>query len=169
MLDYESILYRFRLEDGVLVWNLLSGNSREEKIFNTKFANKPAGSLHKSSGYIRVNVDHQDYLAHIIVFMLYYGYRPEMVDHKDCNKLNIHPLNLRAADSTTNTHNASKSSRNTSGFKGVSYHKASGQWQGRIMFKGKSYSAGLHSTPEAANEALIQLRKKLHGEYARNT
>ncbi len=47
MLDYESILYRFRLEDGVLVWNPLSGNSREEKIFNTKFANKPAGSLHK--------------------------------------------------------------------------------------------------------------------------
>lgn len=56
---------------------------------------------------------------------------------------------------------------NTSGYKGVSWHKGVGKWHASIGFQGKSYSLGYFDDPKEASEAYQKAREELHGEYLR--
>lgn len=50
---------------------------------------------------------------------------------------------------------------NTSGAKGVSWHRASGKWAARIQIKGKQISLGYYDTVEEAAEARKAAENKL--------
>src|SRR3546814_19429337 len=55
------------------------------------------------------------------------------VDHRDLDKANNRWLNLRLATSGQNQANTPKRRRNTSGIKGVYWHKSVAKWQAAIM------------------------------------
>jgi hypothetical protein len=95
------------------------------------------------------------------------GTWPKLLDHIDGNGINNRLENLREATSSQNAHNMRKSRRNTSGFKGVSKHKATGSWQANIALNGKQRFLGLFDTAKAASEAYDAAAEKLHGEFAR--
>ena len=59
------------------------------------------------------------------------------VDHIDNNKKNNKLTNLRFATSRENNQNASLSSKNTSGTKGVSWNKKAMKWTAQIKINGK--------------------------------
>jgi hypothetical protein len=56
---------------------------------------------------------------------------------------------------------------NTSGYKGVTKHSDK-HWRGEVTALGKKHRTKLHLTPEAAFEALRDIRRQVHGEYASN-
>ena len=59
------------------------------------------------------------------------------------------------------------SSDNTTGFKGVSYHKQRKKFVSNIGFNGKLKHLGYYATAEQAHQAYVAAAKELHGEFAR--
>lgn len=54
---------------------------------------------------------------------------------------------------------------NTSGYKGVSWHKGKSKWYARIMFQGKNYSLGYYSDIEQAVIVRKTAEKELHKDF----
>lgn len=92
----------------------------------------------------------------------------EIADHINGNPLDNRRANLRLATRSQNNMNRKKSSRNKSGFKGVSLHKQNGKWVARIGKDGKYKHLGLFNTPEEAYAAYCEAAKDKdwHGEFA---
>jgi hypothetical protein len=86
------------------------------------------------------------------------------IDHK--NKLNNHVSNLRWVTCSQSNINKGLKSNNTSGYKGVSFHKQSGLWAAYINVNGKRTSLRTHNTAEDAARAYDLKAKELHGEFA---
>ena len=89
----------------------------------------------------------------------------ECVDHKDNNKTNNHITNLRWATTNENQHNSSISSRNTSGCKGVCWHKKAKKWHARIMIDGIHVFIGLFDNLEDARTARFNRANEAFGIY----
>ena len=89
-----------------------------------------AGSYDKQSDCYKVGLNGEKYLVHRIVYCLLNGSIPDdlEVDHKDGNRLNNSPCNLRLVTSKLNARNSKFRSNNTSGIHGVGkYARRSGQ------------------------------------------
>ena len=87
-------------------------------------------------------------------------------DHRDRNGLNNTRSNLRACTNAENMRNTGAQANNTSGYKGVSWHKQSGKWAAYIKANWKRKHLGLFTTPEAAHAAYCKAALELHGEFA---
>ena len=88
------------------------------------------------------------------------------VDHIDGNKLDCRRTNLRLCTHAGNMRNCRMRKNNTSGRKGVSWHRKSGKWQAQIRVNGKLIHIGLFEFPDEAATAYDQAAMKLHGEFA---
>lgn len=150
-------LFDYR-EDGQLIW-------RKYRAHNAR-AGDVAGYL-KNHGYLYVGVDDKRFLAHRVVFVWHHGYLPPDVDHINGVRLDNRIENLRAASRGENLQNSKKSTRNTSGFKGVSWCKRKLKWRANICENYKQISLGYFDTPEAAHEAYKAAALKHFGEFAR--
>jgi hypothetical protein len=89
------------------------------------------------------------------------------IDHIDGDGINNRRDNLRIATRSQNLCNQRLNARNKSGFKGVSWHSASAQWQSHIMLHGKSRNLGCFACPTAAHIAYAKASHALHGEFGR--
>lgn len=89
----------------------------------------------------------------------------EMTDHINGNGLDNRRANLRPATTAENTRNRRLNSDNTSGFKGVGWHKSSSKWRAVIQIYGTHIHLGLFDTPEAAHEAYCTAAKEYFGEF----
>ncbi len=141
----------------------------DHKRVNTRLANKRAGSLQKSTGYHQCVVGGIYYKAHRILYMLYHNTTiPDrlQVDHEDENKLNNTFKNLRLGTSSQNRCNVSKQKNNTSGYKGVYFHKGNKKFVARITVFGKYLCLGCYVTAEEAHEAYKVASVKYHGEFS---
>lgn len=90
----------------------------------------------------------------------------ELVDHRDGNGLNNRRDNLRVATPRENASNCRLYSSNTSNFKGVYWHNASGKWNAQIRVNNKRISLGYFDDPEEAHAAYCEAARKYHGEFA---
>lgn len=88
------------------------------------------------------------------------------VDHIDRNKLNNQRSNLRTCTHSQNHCNIGARSRNTSGFKGVSFNKRKECWETRIRSGNLVKSFGGFKTPEEAYAKYCEEAARLHGEFA---
>lgn len=149
----------FEYRDGDLIWKV-STNSRAP-------AGKIAGTV-RPAGYRGIQINGKLYLAHRLIFLMHSGYLPRFIDHIDNDQSNNRIENLRAATQIENLWNQAINSSNTSGFKGVVFHKATGKWRAQVQKDNKRHWGGYHDTAEKANEAAIALREKLHGEFVRH-
>lgn len=93
--------------------------------------------------------------------------RCEIVDHVNGNTLDNRRINLRLATYSGNRTNGKRQSNNTSGYKGVTWHKQSHKWQAGVKAKGHSYYLGLFDDPREAHEAYKLKAVELFGEFAR--
>lgn len=90
-----------------------------------------------------------------------------LTDHINNDKLDNRRENLRTATDTENNLNRRQRTDNTSGFRGVSFHKATKKWQAAIACKRKWKSLGYFATREDAARAYDAAALQLHGEFAR--
>jgi len=170
-----SQLFDYDKESGWLFWKSrplsMFVDKRSFNIFNTQFAGERAGSIkRKQSGncYIEINLLGKSTLAHRIVWKLHYGTEPPLIiDHVDGDGTNNKIENLREATIHQNGWNAKKSSRNNSGYKGVSFNTEKNKWRAAIHVNGKTRLLGYFSSPEEASEAYKKASMELHGVFLR--
>ena len=91
----------------------------------------------------------------------------DCVDHRDVDKLNNRWENLRAACHSENGTNRKLFPNNTSGYKGVSWHKRMGKFQAHISKNRVDRYLGTFDDAESASEAYVKASEKYHGEFAR--
>ena len=83
------------------------------------------------------------------------------VDHIDKNKLNNIVENLRWVTRSENDRNRSMMANNTSGFKGVCFHKHKKKYQANIRYEGKNLHLGYFDTAEQAGRAYDKKAKEI--------
>ncbi|MBU3186553.1 HNH endonuclease [Clostridium estertheticum] len=89
----------------------------------------------------------------------------ELVDHIDHNKADNRKENLRIVTNSQNGMNTIISSNNTSGTKGVRWHKKREHWIARIEVDNKEHQKEFINKKDAiAYRKLLEI--KYHGEYA---
>lgn len=113
------------------------------------------GSPHKL-GYIRVSLDWNEYLAHILAWFYMTGEWPKGdVHHKNHDKADNRWVNLE--DLTREQHAATKRMMrtNTTGFTGIFHHKGSTGWS--AIYRNKHL--GVFPTKEEAHEAYLKAKR----------
>ena len=89
------------------------------------------------------------------------------VDHIDGNKLNNQKNNLRVCDNRHNHFNMSLYKTNTSGFKGVYWHRKAGKWVAQIYRDKKHYYLGCFDFLLEAALAYDKAAIDLFGDFAK--
>ncbi len=148
----------FDYRDGNLYWRIRPSN-------NVKMS-EPAGYL-RPDGYRVIKADGRNHQAHRLIWIWHYGEVPEYIDHKDGNPRNNHIENLRLATISQNNMNCAKNTANTSGYKGVSWHKGSGKFQAHISINGRNIYLGYFTDQADAHAAYVASANKNYGEFAR--
>lgn len=87
------------------------------------------------------------------------------VDHIDGDKLNNRKSNLRLCSIAENSRNQKRRSTNTSGYKGVSFHRSSGKWHARITKHYRTIFLGEFGSAKEASAAYIIASREHHGDY----
>lgn len=128
---------------------------------------KKAGRV-DSQGYVVVRVKGKDVRAHRVIFCMHHGFVPSFVDHADGNKTNNKIENLRQCSISENSTNKKLGANNTSGAKGVSWHKATGKWQVNISVNKRQRNFGYFEDFEFAELVAVEARNKYHGCFARH-
>jgi hypothetical protein len=122
-------------------------------------------------GYLRVQLTRNKTIHFKFIHKLIaeaYLLNPEnkkCVDHIDNNKHNNNLINLRYATIQENSRNTKLSSKNTSGTKGVCWHKKSMRWRAQICINGKRITLGNFLNKDDAITIRIQKAKDEFGEY----
>jgi HNH endonuclease/AP2 domain len=161
MIDYEFAKewLRYNDETGDLFW-IKSPNGR------VKIGSIAGFEINKPN-YRCVCFRGRYYLSHRIAWLLKTGILPDSkIDHKDRNGLNNKWSNLRLASDQQNQANRQRGINNTSGYKGVFWHKSSRKWCSAIMVNGKNKWLGTFISPEDAQVAYLAAAKMYFGEYA---
>lgn len=87
-------------------------------------------------------------------------------DHTCGNKGCCNPYHIRLATNTQNVRNQGLHKNNTSGYKGIYWHKTNKKWVAHIMVDRKSIYLGSFYSSEEAHEVYCKAAKKYHGEFA---
>lgn len=115
-----------------------------------------------SKGYVRICIDRLRISAHILAWLYITGEYPTgPVDHVNGITSDNRFCNLRVVDRATNMQNQRTAHKNNmSGFLGVSPY--GNVWRAEIGLSGKKKHIGYFSTPEAAHEAYLVVKRRAH-------
>lgn len=156
-------------ETGILTWKVRPPHhftdSRAMNGWNTQYSQKIAGTnIH---GYICIKINRRAYKAHRLIWKMVTGNTPSVdIDHKDCNPTNNVWTNLREATHNENMYNKKTTSKNQSGYRGVSFHKPTGKYQAQINVNRTKKYLGVYDKPEQAHQAYLAAQLQFHQQFA---
>lgn len=170
-------LFSYDPSSGNLIWNERPlahfTTARVHKMWNTRFASKKAGARNfrrdGSREQIRVDVFGVAKAAHRIIWEMCNGPIPEgmMIDHINGDPWDNRITNLRLATNSQNGMNRKTPKTNTSGFKGVTFNRASGKYVAQIKVRSKQIHLGYFGTAEEAHSAYVDAGANVHGDFFR--
>lgn len=115
-----------------------------------------------SEGYWIVSLDGISYRRARLAWLYVTGDWPKgEVDHIDRRRSNDRWENLREVTSAQNKENTHRMSNNTSGYRGVSFHRPSGKWRARVTVSGVDHCGRYWSTAEEAKTERDEMRAAL--------
>jgi hypothetical protein len=142
---------------GIFVWRATRSRAKVGSV---------AGSF--NYGYRRIGINGQFYFAHRLAWLHVYGEWPSgELDHINLDKADNRLVNLRLANRSLNMANSPKSSRNTSGFKGVRRCKDCDRYAAEVRVHGRTIHLGLFRTAEEAHAAYVAGARKVFDDFAR--
>lgn len=128
-----------------------------------RIVNRPCGIKSNSHGYGQVRIDDKMYLVHRVIWLLVYGEWPNgEIDHINGNRMDNRIKNLRVVNKSKNMHNRGMNRNNSSGYPGVSFHKASNKYQAQITVDSKVIHLGFFDSKEEAFLAYQLAKIKYH-------
>ena len=117
-------------------------------------------SNRKGNGYVGIGRQY----AHRLAWLFVHGRWPHGdIDHINGDKLDNRIGNLRECSRSENQRNHGLTTRNRSGFKGVSQRRD--RWIATIVVHGKQSYLGTFEAPEQAAIAYLDAAVRLHGEF----
>ena len=132
--DYLNSILDYNKESGIFTWIKV-------KVKNQVKNGSIAGYI-DNKGYVRIQIDGKNYMAHKLAWLSVYGILPDMIDHINQVKSDNRILNLRAVDNLENSKNRKICTSNTSGCMGVTWKKSKNRWVARINVDGKRVYLG---------------------------
>jgi len=166
-IEYLNECFECLGNDGLLIWKIRPishfKDDRSQMLQNAQFAGRVAGS---GKPYLRSKIANNSFLNHRIIFFMSHGFIPQEIDHIDGNKANNRLDNLREATRSQNMHNKSMPRNNTSGIKGVHFHKYTKKWTAACKINNKFHHLGLFESVDEAAQAVIKFREDALGNFA---
>ena len=117
------------------------------------------------NGYQQISLKKKNKTVHRLVMetFAFNIYNKRFIDHIDGNKTNNCIFNLRYATQQENNFNQKLRCDNTSGYKGVLWHKKREKWVAQIYLKTKLIHIGYYNDKEDAIEARRRKARELFG------
>ena len=113
----KEILKHLEYENGWLVWNKSIGNNKKGSIAGTK-----------KGRYQQIRFKGKAYYTHRLIWELFNGEEPEIIDHQNKNKWDNRIENLMNGSKQANNKNHKLNRRNKTGFMGVNWSKVKNKW-----------------------------------------
>ena len=166
--EYLKTVLHYDPDVGIFTWASRSEHvfkdSRSFKIWTKRYEGAPAGTS-RADGYINIAItvggQRNNYLAHRLAFLYMTGRLPAaQTDHTNHNRQDNRWVNLRSVTHQENGMNQKISSRNTSGFVGVSWMARGNKWRARIKIRGEERHLGTFSSLLSAVMARNDASKK---------
>lgn len=156
-LTYEGAIEAFEYRDGELFWKI--------KPAMRVYVGDKVGWLDKNATHLRVLYKGKRVLVHRIIYLMHYGFLPDIVDHIDRNPLNNQIENLREATKSQNCCNKKVRRDNETGIKNVTLYKPTGKWLVKICVDGKPKHIGYFTDIEDARIAAENAGRLYHGQF----
>lgn len=153
----DELLEMLEYRDGELYWKKPNTN-------RLKPGDK-AGSM-SNCGYHHTMVKGTLYKTHRLIFLMFYGYLPECVDHINCITTDNRIENLRAATKAENCRNSRKQRDTKSGIKNVHWRGQAKMWRVQLTLNNKAVRIGMFKDKELAELVAYEAREKYHGKFA---
>lgn len=126
-----------------------------------------AGTM-KPNGYRRIGILKRYYYEHRLAWLYMTGSWPEgEIDHANGDPSDNRWCNLRPATRSQQSANRPLQKNNTTGLKGVQWHKVRKRWMAVITVDRKTICLGFYHTPEAAYEAYCKASDEYFGPFSR--
>jgi hypothetical protein len=138
---------------GILIWKDNRSNMIKGSI---------AGSVN-SAGYKTITINSKTFRVQRIIWIMMFGYIPNdfFIDHVNGNKIDNRLENLRLATNSQNQQNRPAPKNNSSGYRGVTWHKQMNKWMARISHHGKRKLIGFFDSAEDAYKAYKNEAKEI--------
>jgi hypothetical protein len=152
--------FDYNPDTGIMTW--IKNPPRGQKVAGNSFGNY-------SNGYLIGMFKRKMYRVHRLAWMWMTGeWPPGDIDHINGIRDDNRWVNFRIADDVQNQQNAKMPKSNTSGVKGVHWHKRDCKWVVNLKIKGKNYCFGAFKDFEFAALVAEEAREKYHGTFARH-
>ena len=156
---HELFYYR---EDGNLI-------RKKSTTGNGNYAGRAIGTNPKkdrANRYSTTKIQGQHWCVHKLIYLYHHGIVPDQLDHINRNTTDNRIENLRPVSASQNASNRTLFKTSTSGYKGVSWHKASNKWFVYVDVNKKRKNIGYFEDLELADLVATEARNKYHGAYA---
>ncbi len=169
--EYLQECFDYNEELGELIWKVRPlhhfKSSNGMNIFNSKYVNKIAGTIHNVTNYKIVNIRGTGYSAQRLIFKLKTGQEPTFfIDHINGIRNDNRWDNLREATMSQNCCNRKIKSTNLSGYTGVRWVASHNMWRAEINYKKITHHLGYFKNKEDAIKARRDAELELHGEFS---
>lgn len=119
-------------------------------------------------GYFYISIDKKTYGAHRLAWLYVHGKMPSKnIDHINGIRNDNRICNLREATQQENLYNIGLAKHNSSGYKGVHFHKGTGKWRAVASVNNYPKHIGLFKTALEASLAYTNWCISNRGKFAR--